>query len=238
MRLGAILVIVMQAQQINPRAFVVTQERHKSFSESSIIEMNTPVNGPALPTLLRVARNNHLPLGIVLESSPDQGICDGSLKLVSGEVTISELLSKVNAAMPRYHAHLQGGMIYVRPIDIPQAAGQLLSFKLNRFDQPPETHAQLGANLWMNIRLTIAPNEAASGSGFGSTMAEKVPAISMTDSSVETILDRIVDQGDGAMWVLYSGHIKSLASTVLRPFDIYGYVGPDGFTALTKMCKQ
>ena len=212
-------------QQPQTRGYHVTYEKHSPARLDSIVTIQPTELQSAFQQLLKIGVENHLPLGIIVGAEPS--ICGTPLPFRSGQQTLKELIVDINAILPGYHAALSDGVLDIAPIVLPEGAAKLLNTRLSTFSTGDNPHKLMGSDLWMDIRLILAPDEGVVGGGLSSTMVEKVPGFQVKDKIVNSILNMIADEGSGGVWVLHTSSVKDLLSTRQQPYEIYGYVGQE-----------
>jgi hypothetical protein len=132
-------------------------------------------------------------------------------------------IAEINSTVPGHKAEFERGVLKVYPLDANKTTQTFLNLHIPEFHSRPDTHQGLGIDLWMFIRAAIAPGQGTGFVGGSSTKREIVPAMDVTDQSVDTILDTIARKGAGAAWVLQSSKIEELSQSTPRPYDILGY---------------
>jgi hypothetical protein len=225
----AVLASGLLAQQLGVHGLQVNDVTRESATLTSVLKVQKASNGPAFRDLLAIGVDNHIPIGIVLGATPEAGMCEVSLGLSEGSIKVADLITAVQSKLPSYRADLQNGVLNIIPASPSTDTKSLLDMKLSEFRSSPEPHSILGTNLWMFIRAVIAPKEGTAGGGLSPTTVERVPGIDVTNQTVRSILNLIIDKGSGGVWILRSSMIKNLSPTTARPYEIYGYVGEEQF---------
>jgi hypothetical protein len=225
----AVLISGIFTQQLGAHGLQVTTVTHAPVTLTSVLHLHKASTGPAFRDLLTIGVDNHIPIGLVLATAPKTSICNVSLELREGDITVAELITAIDSKLPDYRADLQNGVLNIIPTSLSTDTATLLDMRLSEFRSSPEPHSIIGSNLWMFIRAVIAPAEGTVGGGLSSTMVERVPGIDVTNQDVRSILNLIVDKGSGGAWILHSAMIKNLSSSTPRPYEIYGYIGEEQF---------
>jgi hypothetical protein len=222
----ALLIFGVFAQQLGAHGLQETNATHAPVTLGLVLHVRDKLNEPALRTLLEIGVDNHIPIGLVLAAAPDTSICKKPLNLSERELKIADLITAIDS-LPDYRAYLQDGVLDIVPISPPSNTAMLLDMRLSEFRSSAEPHSIMGSNLWMFIRAVLAPTEGTVGGGLSSTTVERVPGIDVTNQTVKSILNSIVDKGSGGVWILRSSTIKNLSSATPKPYEIYGYVGEE-----------
>jgi len=234
--LVAVLTAGFLAQQPVRRAFQVTYDKHPPIALNTALQLEGASTEPAFRELLTIGVDNHMPIGIVLGAEPS--LCYVPLEDSPGKITVAELIATINAKVPGYRAELQDGVLDIAPVDLPSEVARLLDMRLAEFHSGDDLHTLMGSTLWTFIRAAIAPDEGTAGGGQSSTMVEKVPGMSVTDQTVRSILNSIVDKGSGGAWILHTSKVTDLDSTRQRPYEIYGYVGEEQHVKSELKCSD
>jgi hypothetical protein len=221
------LVLGIFPQQLAAHALQVTNAAHAPVTLTSVLHLHEVSTEPAFSNLLTIGVDNHIPIGLVLAAEPNTSICKMPLALREGDTTVAELITAINSTLTGYQAELQDGVLDIIPVSPSTDTAILLDMRLSEFRSSPEPHSIMGTNLWMFIRAVIAPAEGSMGGGLSSTTVERVPGMNVTNQTVKSALNLIVDKGSGGVWILRSSTIKTLSSATPRPYDIYGYVGEE-----------
>ena len=224
------------AAQSSPQVMQVTSNTHPSITPNSVLHLAKPSGESAFRDLLTVGVDNHMPIGFVIGAEPS--ICQVSFERKEGDVTVAELIAMINAQVPGYYADLHGGVINIIPKPLPEKTATFLNIRLTEFHSEPAPHNLLGANLWMFIRSVLAPDQGTGFVGGTSSAAERVPGMNMSNQTVQSILNAIVDKGSGGLWILYTSKIKLLSSETVKPYEIYGYVGAEQYLKSAMQCSD
>ena len=234
------LVVLMSGvlfQQSAPTYFHIAHGRHASVLLSTVIRV--PVTSrSALSDLVAIGFENHIPTGITVAHTPDRDTCGTPLNLKPGTMTVADLISEIGATMPGYRADLQNGVLEVAPTPLSEGTSQFLSMKLPKFQSPPAPHQLLGLTLWGFIQNVLSPGRGTNVVHPLSLSAETVTGMNIKDGTVKSVLDMIVDKGNGGGWILKSSQIETLSAESPMPFEIYGYVGDSQSLASSLACSK
>ncbi len=191
------------------------------LTSDSTISVEKTAQQRALRQLLVIGASNRIPMGIVL--GEDLELCDVQLELNEDRIKIGDLLSLVNRDVKGYKARLDSGVINVLPVAPSQGVSDLLSIRIKEFHTVPDQPSLLGVSLWFFIRSVIAPNEVTAFAGASSISEKSIPALSLSNRSVQEILNTIVDQGDGGVWTLNAAAVRELSPRTKLPYEIREY---------------
>jgi hypothetical protein len=219
----AVLVSAALLQQSNLQYNPVATTTHPVVTPTTEIRIPETSVHCSFNALVTIGMENHIPMGIIVGDTPNTEICGTSLNLKQKTMTMAELIAAIKAALPHYHVDLQNGVLEISPAKLSKGTAQLLNMQLVHFHSAPEPHTEQGHTLWWAIYGVIAPGAGYAASYLGSLSTETVPGIDASNQNVKTILDMIVDKGNGGVWILYSSKIKRLSPEIETPFDIYGY---------------
>ena len=221
--------------QVTSPTFRITQNTHPSINEGTTF--NEPVNNEvALDAILNLSISSQVPLGVVLGNEPNPAICRSAIDIAAENFTLKQLIDAFNKSIPGYTASLDHGVLNILPTALSNETNRLLNIKTD-FRSYPDTQRMIGSNLWMFIRAVIAPGEGTISGGFDSISAERVPGPNITNQSVKTILNTIIDEGGGGVWILYSSKVNELSSKTPRPYEIFGYHGEEQSVKSVLKCK-
>lgn len=186
--------------------------------------------GPALEQIISIAKDNDIPLGIVVENDT---LCRDRLKLTVGDVNLGSLIDNINAQMRGYRLHIDHGTLILGPISENENTKRLLSTNLAYFRPDSSTMQGLSQYLWTYIRAAINPNE---GSVTSVISNPDDPVISGFDMEgpvhVVNVLNKIVQQNSGGVWVLSGVPINWERSVIGNPIVIRDYYDGIGDVAV------
>jgi hypothetical protein len=165
----------------------------------------------AFHTIVNTGIENRVPMGIVIDSK--HRLCETVMNVGRRREKLRRFIAEINSTVPGYKAEFERGVLKVYPLDANKTTQTFLNLHIPEFHSRPDTHQGLGIDLWMFIRAAIAPGQGTGFVGGSSTKREIVPAMDVTDQSVDTILDAIVRKGGGAAWVLQSSKIEELSQS-------------------------
>jgi hypothetical protein len=225
-------------QQADFTPLPVSQVSHRPVVLGTTVHVSDTSSGSAFSDLVAVGLENHIPLGITLMDTPNSDICRVPLNLKQGTMTVAELIHAIEEVAPGYQVQLQKGVLDVTPGQLPDSTTRFLEMKLAHFQSAPETHQDIGYDLWRPIFGILAPGAGTNSSHLTSLSAERVPAMDVRDETVESILNLIVDSGGGGVWVLRTSQLKTLSAETPMPYEIHGYTGDHGSIAANLTCSK
>ena len=203
----------------------------------TIIHVEPSTDSP-LRDVVKIGFSNHLPLGLALGTGIDANICRGNLELVAGDITVAELIDHLNRQLPGYHSSLEDGIIDVTAKKLSQGGAHLLNLILPEFRANRATAELMAFTLWTFVRASIAPQAATGFVGAESSGAEPLEPMELRNATARQILNRIVGQGKGAVWVFRDPNVDKVDESTHMPFKVYGYVGDQGFLSSTIACSR
>src|ERR1700689_3714624 len=93
----ALLAIALN-QQPQSRFFEVTHDRHPPVQHDTILAIQPDESQSAFQQLLKIGVANHIPIGMVIGA--ESSICRTPLALHSGQQTVEDLVTDINANLP------------------------------------------------------------------------------------------------------------------------------------------
>jgi hypothetical protein len=192
-----------------------------NLAQKNLIVNPSPSKGTALEQIVEIARHNHIPLGVVVDGGE---ICQRDLKVkMLSNMTLDSLVQQVNGQLNEYRLTIDGGTLALRPIALRSNINKLLNLKLTDFRTDNGTMQALGINLWIWIRAVFDPK---SGSVVSIISNPDSPIISgfhiPGPATVEYILNQIVKQDPGGVWIL-SGLTAGWETSKRDPITVTDY---------------
>jgi hypothetical protein len=209
-----------------------------SLSMETIIQVVDSSPHKVLQSVLSTAQQNRIPIGIVEGDSLADALCEKSLTLTPGKMTVSDFVAALQSSTLGYTGQIKNGVLEIRPQGSPNNVSAFLDLPISRFQSPSSPHIIFGSSLWMAIRGVIAPGEGTATDMLFSLDAETVPGLDIANKSVDFILDAIVKQGSGGVWVLHTAKLKVLSDMTPMPYEIHGYVGEGNLQSMIKCPTQ
>lgn len=196
-----------------------------------------PLNRQATPAenLVELGIANHLPTGIVGNAIRTPSLCVSGFDLPSGAMTVRDLIQQLNNGLPGMKAALNEGTLEIIPDTPQQGTTELLRLHLD-FRSPPQTRFMVGVNLWGWIRAKLYPELGSAYAG-GLPASKMISAVSVRDTSVETILNILVQSQGGGLWYLDTADLKVFDPRKSQPFVLYGYDGDEAYLRSLGICK-
>jgi hypothetical protein len=152
----------------------------------------------ALESLLRLGIENRVPLGIV---GIDDRLCKNKIDIaVDGESALSTangLLKGIDG----YEAILRDNTIDIEPQVMPPNSAQVLNLVIEQYIAPPSSMQMLGLYLWRYVYAIFHPTEGTIIDVLSGATIQTKP-FEMHNAAVVQILNRIVKEGGGGIWVL------------------------------------
>jgi hypothetical protein len=154
----------------------------------------------SLEALLRLGMESKVALGIV---RTDNRLCKNAEDVTVDNQpvlnTVNSLLKSING----YQAAVRDGVIIIEPGAAPLNSAQILNLLIERYIAPPgSTMQELGAYLWQSVYNLFHPTEGTMMEILSGTNPIPIPPFEMHNATVEQILNRIVNEGGGGVWVL------------------------------------
>ncbi|HVC47521.1 MAG TPA: hypothetical protein VND90_09775 [Terracidiphilus sp.] len=225
--LSALAISAVLLQHSIPPPNPAAQGVHRAVRLNTTVHVLETSAGSAFSDLVAVGLQNHLPIGIVVGEGPDSDICRVPLNFTQETMTVADLIAVIEAGMPGYRAEIQNGVLDIAPKQLPDNTARFLEMRLARFQAAPQTQTVMGFTLWGSIDGILAPRAGRDLNILLSMSAETVPGMDVSNASVKSILNKIVDEGNGGVWVLRTSQLKTLSAETRMPYDIDGYVGED-----------
>ena len=167
--------------------------------DSIVAHFKTSHGETSLEALLRLGMENKVALGIVRT--------DNRLYKNVEDVTIDNqpVLNAANTLLKDidgYQAVVRDRVIIIEPQTAPPNSGQILNLVIDRYDaQESSSMQELGVYLWRYAYDILHP-EASTMIEMLSGATVPIPPFEMHNATVEQILNRIVKEGGGGVWVL------------------------------------
>src|SRR4029077_7267005 len=89
----------------------------------------------------------------------------------------------------------------IEPRMIPPNSGQILNLVIERYVAPPSSMQALGLYLWRYVYAVFHPTEGTAIEILSGAETQIAP-FEMRNATVEQILNRIIKEGGGGVWVL------------------------------------
>jgi hypothetical protein len=233
--LSAIAVSALLLQHPSPPPNPAARGVHPAVRPGATIHLPDTSTGSAFSDLLALGLHNHLPIGIVVGDGPDLNICRTPLRFTQGTMTVAELIGAIEVAVPGYQAEIQNGVLDLTPNEPSDNTARFLAMRLTHFEIAPQAHQEMGYMLWGAVYGLLAPSAGRNLSHLRSMSAETVPGIDVSNASVKSILNKIVDEGNGGVWVLRTSPLKTLSADTGNPIEVHGYVGEETLFADPQM---
>lgn len=181
-----------------------------------------PTQESALEALIDLGWQNKAPLAIVIQGD---SLCTHTFQGEMEKITVAKIIKRINEEIPGYTAELQHGVLVVRPKISTPSTEQALHLKIRNFSSAPTSIANLGIGLWMYIRAVLVPGQTSAFTGGLQNHAENIPSITVPVGTVESILNKLVSEGGGGIWVMHGVTSKWIHDPKTIPFEILSYSG-------------
>lgn len=157
-------------------------------------------DGSALSALIRIGIDNKIPLGLVIT---DPSLCTDPLHLDAGSYIPAALVENLNNQLNNYQAEWTGSVLYVHPRITPSENAAVLHTTIPHFFDQADTHQGMGMQLWAAFITLLHPKGGYLTDKFGATNPDLIPAMTIENGTVDSILNQIVVKGKKGMWVMY-----------------------------------
>ena len=176
----------------------------------------------AYEALITAVIATNIPLGVVLGN--DRTLCSASIPqaAVRSIFSLGQLIATFNDNARGYHASLTDRVLDIVPTAEESGSNDMLNLKVGSFASPPSTMGRLAIRLWFAIQAVLHPEQGSAFAGSLSPAAEEIPALTLDGRTVKEILNKVVQEGHGGVWV-YQSNNPSSSTTI--PFQIRSYVG-------------
>jgi hypothetical protein len=181
-----------------------------------------PTQNSALKALIELGWQNKAPLGIVIQGD---SLCTHMFQGEMENITVAKIIQTINDEIPGYTAELQHGVLIVHSKLMAPSTDQTLSLKIRNFSSAPTSIANLGVGLWMYIRAVLVPGQTSAFTGGLQNDAENLPSITVPVGTVESILNKLVSERSGGIWVMHGVTSEWVHDPKTIPFEILSYSG-------------
>jgi hypothetical protein len=155
----------------------------------------------SLEALLRLGMENKVPFGVVIRAG--DYLCKNAADIAVDNQPILSTVNSLLKDVDGYKAVVTDGVIVIEPQAIPSNSVQMLNVIIERYVAPPDsTMQELGAYLWRYVYSILHPKEGTIMELLSGTNSAPIPPFEMNNATVEQILNRIVKEGGGGVWVL------------------------------------
>jgi hypothetical protein len=154
----------------------------------------------ALESLLRLGIESKVALGIV---RTDDRLCKNAVDVTVNDERVLNTANRLLKGTDGYQAVVRDGTIVIEPQAMPPNSTQVLNLVIDRYVAPPgSTMQELGVYLWRSVYALFHPTEGTMMEILSGTNPVSIPPFEMHNATVEQILNRIVKEGGGGVWVL------------------------------------
>jgi hypothetical protein len=174
----------------------------------------------SLQGILRFGTENHVPVGIILNSQVS--LCNSSRKVSLKSASIGSVMDTLLVAS-EYVWSIDDGVLMVRPRNLPESSSYVLNLKFERFTGMKSTIQGLGIILNGYIYGKLRPTEGYAGDILQSPDSEQVGPLDLSNATVTQIANHIVSLDGKGVWVLYPIPENTSQIAAVRRLFIYGY---------------
>src|SRR5580704_2348831 len=154
----------------------------------------------ALQSLLRLGIESKVAFGIV---RMDDRLCKNVADVTISDESALNIVDRLLKGTEGYRTVVKDGIIIIEPQAVPPNSAQILNLVIDRYIAPPgSTMQELGAYLRRYVYALFHPTEGTMMEILSGTNPVYVPPFEMHKATVEQILNRIVKEGGGGVWVL------------------------------------
>jgi hypothetical protein len=154
----------------------------------------------SLESLLRLGIESKVALGIV---RTDDRLCKNAVDVAVNDEPVLNTANRLLKGTDAYQAVVRDGIIVIEPQVMPPNSAKLLNLVIERYVAPSgSTMQELGAYLWQSVYDLFHPTEGTMMEILSGTNPVSIPPFEMHNATVEQILNRIVKEGGGGVWVL------------------------------------
>ena len=154
----------------------------------------------ALQSLLRLGIETKVAFGII---RTDDRLCKNTVDVTISDEPVLNTADRVLKGTEGYRAVVRDGIIIIEPQVVPPNSAQILNLLIDRYIAPPgSTMQELGVYLWRSVYAVFHPAEGTMTEIVSGTNPVYIPPFEMRNATVEQILNRMVKEGGGGVWVL------------------------------------
>src|SRR6266404_699978 len=154
----------------------------------------------SLKAFLRLGEESKIALGIVRINN---NLCRNAEVVAVDNQPVLYTVNSLLKSISGYQAVVKDGVIIIEPGATPPNSAQILNLVIERYVAPPgSTMQELGAYLWQSVYYSFHPTEGTMMEILSGTNSVPIPPFEMHNATVEQILNRIVKEGGGGVWVL------------------------------------
>jgi hypothetical protein len=185
-------------------------------------------NVNSLQGILRFGTENHIPVGIILDSQVS--LCNSPRNVSLKSASIGSVMDTLLVAS-EYVWSMDEGILVVRPRNLPESSSYVLNLKFERFTGMKSTIQGLGIILNGYIHGKLRPTEGYAGDILQSPDSEQVGPLDLSNATVTQIANNIVSLDGKGTWVLYPVPENTSQIAAVRRLYVYGYSDDSGTIA-------
>ena len=153
---------------------------------------------PALASILKLGIAGKVPLGIV---QIDDRLCKNKVDVAVNNEPVLTAANRLLKGIDGYQAVVRDGIMVIEPRAVPPTSEQILNLVIERYVAPRSSMQELGLYLWRYIYAVFHPTEGTMMEMISGETVQITP-FEMHGATVEQILNRIVKEGGGGVWVM------------------------------------
>lgn len=178
---------------------------------------------PASQALLQLSKNEHFPLGIIVQGD---ALCRTKVSYSAESSHASAIASAIASQVAGYAVTSRAGsLVIVGPASPSASTSQFLSLIDPRYTVKGNLQT-IATMLWVHILALLHPEQGSAGSILGSP-SDRLFSVELRNVSIEQILDRIATETRG-VWVLrpLPAELRQLGADA--PFNVFSEFGQYG----------
>jgi hypothetical protein len=234
----AVLVIYLMTQALVAPAVSQTRRTHPEIGLNTLVRLPDAAGSSALASLVAIGFDNHIPMGIALLHGAETDACRIPLHFQRREMTMEDLINALEAQMAGYRARVENGVLNVIPQALPDGADQLLEIRIEEFRSAPGVREIQASDLWRSIMAVVAPSEGVNiNQMVPLSLDDTVKGIAVAHESVRSILNTLVREGSGGIWVLDASRVRELTAETPMPYEVHGYLSNEDSIVSSFACS-
>jgi hypothetical protein len=216
---------------LSSRSYAEEPHRANQIDTAQAISF-TALHQNILKVLIQLGVQQHIAIGIVLDAN--RTLCKQDKTVVEQKIPIGNLITNLLSGSNSKWS-ITGGVIVVKPADVPIPLKEILMMRFDRFTSIATTMQGMGIVLCGYIYGRLHPTAGYAGDILSSPNAERIPPFTLVDISAEQVLNHIVSHGHRGAWIL--GLPETSAYEHCGGLKIYSYA--DDMMALAAMsCSE
>ena len=184
--------------------------------------------GPAIEQIIKIARDNRVPLGVVLANDVPCRLPLFKEAMDDTQVSVADLSALVARNVHGYRLRLTDGVVIFEPSDINRDASQdeLLRLPIDDFHPIATTMKGIGDFLWVYVNAAVDVSRGSVGAISINPDGPQVSGLVLPQhSTVETILNTVVTHEPKGAWLLRPLPARWREKVDTIPIEIDSYYG-------------